>query len=215
MEATLILTLIGIIILFGLSNLAFLNANDFNIKKLKKYVFYTTLSIVFISFMIGFLLFDELTFIDKLLYFFIGIFINPLLIIFPLSSMSVKISPYVSNILSKTLLIIYTVVLLIGLIGMTSSGNTWGNSGLLSGVVLVVWALPNILLATIMSNDFRFTGITKLVLGILSLLIIIITIKDSEYTGDSERSFRTIAFLTCVYFTFEGYLFIAKHKMIK
>lgn len=213
METAFILLLIIVTVLFGWSNLSYLNSNDRNIEKLYRMIFYAYLSLFSIGFIISLFILIDLCWLDKVFYVVGGVVINPLLIIFPLSSFSNKISLKAKSIISGIFIVVYSCILIWGLIGMTAPGTTWGNSGLLVGTLCVIWSLPNILLATLMSIHYKFQGTVKLITGIVSLIIILITFRGSEYTGDTEGSFRTITFIMCGYFSFEGYLFIMKHNM--
>lgn len=210
MENIFFLILFSFLILYGLANLLFLNAKEAGLTKLNRRVYLVAIFVSVIASGIIIIRYWEFKYyqILLLLLYFIGL--NPLLIIFPFSNINGRMGARMKNILSKLFLIGYGFLLAVGLLGMTSPGNTWGNSALFFGILITFWALPNILLATLMTTDYRFNGIVRICLGIIVLLVIIFTIKSNDYTGRTEDMIRPLAGIICFYIIAEGYFYLVK-----
>jgi hypothetical protein len=200
------------LLLFSLFNVIFLTINEKKQKHFVKNLYYGILFLFAFGVLFSLALIKGLTIIDWFLFVCIAIFGNPLIFVFPFSNIREKIGPRLKKLLSKFFLIYYGLILIFGLLGMAFPANTWGNSILIYGIILTVWSLPNILLATVMHIDYRFAGLFRMVTGSLALINISIALSNSDYSGSFENRLKLVSFLTAIYFLFEGYLFLSKHK---
>jgi hypothetical protein len=200
------------LLLFSLLNVVYLNITVDKHKQFAINVYYGMLSVLIIAILLVFVFIQGFSNSDRFLIFSVAFFGNPLIFVFPISTIWKKISCRLKRLFSKFFMVFYGIILLFGLLGMTFPANTWGNSTIIYGITLTIWSLPNILLATVMTKDYRFAGISRIAIGSLSLINISITMAHSDYNGNFENSMKMISFLTGIYFIFEGYLFIAKYK---
>jgi hypothetical protein len=107
------------------------------------------------------------------------------------------------------------VFLLLGLEALKTAGGTWGNSNLDFGLYIVLSGFFILQVLTYLYESNFFYGISKLLSGIISTVIIIVwglNRGDESWIGDREIFSREILIFVTVLLIIEGLLLIYKAR---
>lgn len=132
---------------------------------------------------------------------------NPLLILFYFSDIRPRLHPKASKWISLTALGIYFAFLYIGLWKLDAPAGNWGNSTQIIGAGTILWALSNILLASLMNTAWRFTGILRLMTATSSFITILLTHTTNHHCTETENAYHWLSLFICIYLFYEACLF--------
>jgi hypothetical protein len=211
MEKLLFVALICVWLVYVLLNHALLKVNSESRRKLERQTYWGILILVVSVVTICFAT-NEIVISGSHYLAFVALIANVQLIVFPFTNLMDKASASVRNLLSGLFQVCYGLALAFGLISLFSTADTLGNTNLLWGIVLTMWAFPNFFMAVLMGQSFLFAGILKIVLGLFSLVAILITYTNSPFDGNVESIYRMLSFLISAYLVYEGVRFVAKKR---